>query len=57
MRIYDLLDDDTRKQLQAKPVHRLEQRKNEHLSRKEWHDIMGVNRDRYKRVNGKVKRR
>jgi hypothetical protein len=29
----------------------------EKLSRKEWEDIMGKNRDIYKRVNGAVRRK
>ncbi len=58
MTIYDLLDDDTRRKLNAKKpvVHRKLHKNNERLSRDEWHDIMGMNRGRYVEKNGKVKR-
>ena len=57
MTIYERLDDETRKALDAKkPVHRSKRNK-EKLSRREWEDVMGVSRDTYKKVNGKVKRK
>lgn len=55
MTIYDLIDDDTRDKLNA--VHRPKVRSNENLSEREWKELMGCNRDRYHKVNGKVKRK
>lgn len=57
MTIYDLIDDDTRQLLNAKKpvVHRQTVRSNENLSEHEWKELMGCNRDRYHKVNGKVK--
>jgi len=58
MRIYDLLDDDTRKQLQAKPVvHRQKRKDKRKYSDRELKELMGVNRDRYHKVSGRVKRK
>lgn len=59
MTIYERLDDATRKALGAnKPVvHRPKQSHKEKLSDADLRELMGVNRDRYKRVNGKVKRK
>ena len=58
MKLYDLIDDETRKKLNANPVvHRQKHKNNERLSDAEWREIMGMNRDVYKRVNGKVKRK
>ncbi|MER2039978.1 MAG: hypothetical protein ABS944_17680 [Solibacillus sp.] len=54
MTIYDLIDDDTRDKLNA--VHR-PKKNNEKLSEREWKELMGCNRDRYHKVNGKVKRK
>jgi hypothetical protein len=33
------------------------QKKQEHLSRRDWEDIMGVHRDTYERRNGAVRRK
>lgn len=58
MTIYDLIDDETRRKLNAKkPVVHRPKRNKEQLSTCEWENIMGKNRDIYKRVNGKVKRK
>ena len=59
MTIYDLIDDDTRLALNAKKpvVHRQTVRSKENLSEREWKELMGCNRDRYHKVNGKVKRK
>lgn len=56
MTIYDLIDDETRDKLNA--VHRPSNKhKHEHLSEYDIRELMGMNRDRYKKVNGKVKRK
>lgn len=55
MTIYDLIDDDTRDKLNA--VHRPLVKNKEQLSEREWKELMGCNRDRYHKVNGKVKRK
>ena len=58
MTIYDLIDDETRHKLNAKkPVVHRPRRSKEKLSRRDIEELMGVNRDRYKKVNGKVKRK
>ena len=57
MTIYERLDDATRKALGAKPVHRQPIKRKEQLSKHEWLEIMGTNRDTYKRSNGSVKRK
>jgi hypothetical protein len=36
---------------------RLNKMKNEHLSRKDIEEIMGIHRDTYKRVNGALRRK
>ncbi|MER2047293.1 MAG: hypothetical protein ABTA23_03610 [Solibacillus sp.] len=58
MTIYDLIDDDTRDKLNA--VHRpsnKHKREHERLSEYDIRELMGMNRDRYRKVNGKVKRK
>ncbi|MGG0836771.1 hypothetical protein ABE057_06215 [Bacillus paralicheniformis] len=50
MKLRDLLSVDDKKKLYASAV------KNEKLSRKDWEDIMGVQRDTYRKVNGRVRR-
>ena len=57
MTIYERLDDATRKALGAKPVHRHSVRSKENLSERDIKELMGVNRDTYKRSNGRVKRK
>ena len=59
MTIYDLIDDDTRQLLNAKKpvVHRQSNKRKEKLSRRDVEELMGCNRDRYHKVNGKVKRK
>lgn len=59
MNIYELIDDDIRRQLNAKKpvVHRPKQKNKEKLSRREIEKLMGTKRDRYHKVNGKVKRK
>ncbi|MEG0472646.1 MAG: hypothetical protein RR588_09955 [Solibacillus sp.] len=59
MTIYDLIDDVTRRQLNAmKPVvHRQKQSHKEKLSQHDLLELMGTNRQTYKKVNGKVKRK
>lgn len=60
MRIYELVDDKTRRALcvltkhQERPV---KKKPKEKFSEKELKELMGVNRDRYYKVNGKVKRK
>ena len=55
MTIYDLLDDDTRDKLNA--VHRSKHKNTERLTERDLKELMGCNRDRYHKVNGKVKRK
>lgn len=58
MTIYDLIDDETRKLLNA--VHRPKQqnnRKSVKYTERELLELMGVKRDTYRKVNGKVKRK
>lgn len=59
MTIYERLDDATRKALNAKKpvVHRQPNKHKEKLSERELKELMGCNRDTYKKVNGKVKRK
>ena len=59
MTIYDLIDDDTRQLLNAKKpvVHRQSTTHKEKLSQHDLRELMGVNRQTYKKVNGKVKRK
>lgn len=58
MTIYDLLDDDTRRQLNAKkPVVHRPKRNKEKLSDADLRELMGIGRDTYKRSNGRVKQR
>ena len=51
MKLRDLLSDENKKRLNASAA------KNEQLSRKDWEEIMGVQRDIYKRVNGRFRRK
>ena len=57
MTIYDLIDDDTRRILNAKKpvVHRHSTKSKEKLSDADLRELMGVNRQTYKKVNGRVK--
>ena len=58
MTIYERLDDATRKALGAKkPVVHRRKRNKEKLSDSDLRELMGVNRDVYRRINGKVKRK
>jgi hypothetical protein len=60
MRFEDHLSREQRQQLnkmRPKPAKRKSKRKQEHLSRREWEDIMGVHRDTYERRNGAVRRK
>ncbi|MEK9198802.1 hypothetical protein [Ureibacillus sp. FSL E2-3493] len=66
MRIEHILDGDTKSKLgvlsQGKgKVHpkkkNVSRAKYERLTQREWEEIMGMNRDRYRRVNGKIKRK
>lgn len=59
MTIYERLDDATRKALGAnKPVvHRQFVKRKEKLSHHDLRELMGVNRQIHKKVNGKVKRK
>ncbi|ARC68691.1 MULTISPECIES: hypothetical protein [Bacillus subtilis group] len=50
MKLRDLLSVEIKKRLNASAA------KNEKLSRKEWEEIMGVQRDIYKKVNGRFRR-
>lgn len=59
MKIFDLIDDDTRRLLNAKKpvVHRQSVKCKEKLSNADLRELMGVNRQIHKKVNGKVKKR
>ncbi|MER1998825.1 MAG: hypothetical protein ABS882_03550 [Lysinibacillus sp.] len=58
MQIYNLIDDETKRKLNAvKPVVHRQKRNKEKLSKRDVEELMGVNRDTYKRVNGKVRRK
>ncbi|MEG0260670.1 MAG: hypothetical protein RR595_09790 [Lysinibacillus sp.] len=59
MTIYDLIDDETRRLLNAKKpvVHRPKPKNKEKLSARDLRELMGTNRQTYKKVNGKVKKR
>ena len=62
MTIYERLDDATRKALGAREpvVHRPKRQnnsKNVKYTEHELRELMGVNRDTYKRSNGRVKRK
>lgn len=60
MRIHELIDEDTKRKLNV-AVHRPEpeqaKRRKEKLSRTDLQYLMGVGRDRYRKVNGRVRRR
>jgi len=51
MKLRDLLSVDDKKKFYASAA------KNEKLSRKEWEEIMGIQRDIYKRVSGRIRRK
>ena len=51
MKLRDFLSVDDKKKLNACAA------KNEQLSRKDWEEIMGVQRDIYKKVNGRFRRK
>jgi hypothetical protein len=55
MRIADCLTKEQKQQLNRMGARR-EKPPNE-MTRKDWEEIMGKNRDTYKRVHGKIKRR
>jgi hypothetical protein len=60
MKFEDHLSKEQRQQLnkmRTKPSKRKTKRKQEHLSRREWEDIMGVYRATYERRNGAVRRK
>lgn len=59
MTIYERLDDETRKALNAKKpvVHRQSNKRKEKLTDRDIKELMGIGRDTYKRSNGRVKRR
>ena len=59
MRVYDLIDDETRCKLKAiKPAHRPhKKRQAKPLSAADLRELMGTNRQTYRKVNGKVKRK
>lgn len=50
MNIYERVSDETKEKLKA-------HRPKEKLSKKDLDELMGVDRDTYKRVNGRVKRK
>lgn len=60
MRVHELIDDETKKQLKVKepaPVSRPVKKNREKLSRRDIEELMGTHRDRYHRVSVKVKRK
>ena len=66
MKIYDLINDDTKRKLGVSTKSNRKGRVNnktsnkrnsERLTRYEIEELMGIRRDTYKRVNGKVKRK
>lgn len=52
MRFEDYLSKEQRQQLK-----KVSKKKQEHLSRKDWEDLMGINRDIYTRKNGAWRRK
>lgn len=60
MRIHELIDDDTKRKLNA-TVHRPKpnqtKRHKEKLSHSDLHYLMGTGRDRYRKVSGRVRRK
>lgn len=60
MRIHELIDDDTKRKLST-AVHRPKpeqvKKHKEKLSRSDLHYLMGTGRERYHKVNGRVKRK
>ena len=66
MKIYDLINDDTKQKLsvsnQSKGKHHTQSKKrnkrnSERLTRYEIEELMGTRRQTYRRVNGKIKRK
>lgn len=63
MKVYELISNDQRQKLNAfvkrkkPPSKEVFGHKPKNLSRKEIEELMGVNRDTYKRVKGRVKRK
>lgn len=59
MRIYHLIDDETKNKLKAiKPKERHRKKKhNERFSQHDLRELMGTNRQTYKRSNGRVKQK
>ena len=55
MTIYERLDDETKRKLNV--VHRPVRKDKRMYSERELKELMGVNQDTYKRVNGRVKRK
>jgi len=55
MTIYERLDDETKRKLNA--VHRPQKKDKRKYSERDIKELMGVNRDTYKRSNGRVKRK
>jgi hypothetical protein len=60
MKFEDHLSKEQRQQLnkmRTKPSKRKTKRKQEHLSRRDWEDLMGMHMDTYERRNGAVRRK
>lgn len=60
MRVHELIDDETKKQLKVKEpttINHPVKKNKEKLSRRDIEELMGTNRDRYHRVSGKIKRK
>ncbi|WP_440097224.1 hypothetical protein ACTDI5_07020 [Bacillus paralicheniformis] len=51
MKLRDFLSVDDKKKLNACAA------KNEQLSRKDWEEIMGIQKDTYRKVNGRIRRK
>jgi hypothetical protein len=56
MRIVDHLSEDQLKELDVKRQ-QLPEEKNVHHEKVDWEDIMGMNRDTYRRKGGAIRRR
>jgi hypothetical protein len=58
MKIADHLSKDTKQKLnKVKSPKKKRKKKQEHLSFRDWEDIMGTRRDTYERRNGAVRRK
>jgi hypothetical protein len=57
MRFEDHLSKEQRQQLKRLHVPATKRKKQEHLSRRDWEDIMGMHMDTYTRRNGAVRRK